>query len=445
MKKLISAAVLTAAVLTFAGCNGNAGGTDSGTLKVENVFVDYHERAEIRVELPEDAEGNVEYKFSGSDISISDGKVYGMTPDSSTIVYAVYNGTSTPFTVTVGKVFGKNEITQEYGGAFVWSDGGAFVKDGDAEGDDYVYLGGVPLNDDEYCASGTLEMSDCGENAEAHILVKKDEGNFLEYSLRYADSDTYSIMLHGSGFEDYLEIKTVSVGKINFALMLREGVSYFFLDNALVSKTDFQFDKPHLGFGGSGCTVRLSRLNYSRSQEVVDRVYKTASKTFGTHFYGYGSSSPGAFAEPEDGTYYKSSYSYFQAFVYFDCMPVAGTNYWLEGTLEMLNPDEGGNAVILMAKSDTEQLRYVLQSSTDGSYHVFRDKVTNGAFNSYHVVASAQSTIHFKFVYDGAYTYLYLDGALADKTACALGQTHLGFAGDKCQFTVSDLTAGYGE
>ena len=96
---IIVLAVCLLCFTAFAACTDK---TDYGTLTVADVTVTVGQSKDLTPEFSkEEGKGEVSYTFSGSNISIADGKVTGLVAGTDTIVTATTEHLSALFKVTV--------------------------------------------------------------------------------------------------------------------------------------------------------------------------------------------------------------------------------------------------------------------------------------------------------------------------------------------------------
>lgn len=141
-------------------------------------------------------------------------------------------------------------------------------------------------------------------------------------------------------------------------------------------------------------------------------------------------SSTNLFEEVETGVYEKYNTTYAETFLYQDGVAVAGSKYMASGKLEIRNPAEFGQGVVIAKHDDTHFVRFVVEYLENDTYQIFTD-YKNGSddFAGYRVIESSSYEIDFDLVVNGDMTYFFVDNILCEKVQQDIGESHAGFGG----------------
>lgn len=391
-----------------------------------------------------DAAETFTYTFDGNNIAIENGVVRGLVADTSTKVTAKADYGEASFTVSVAAALGG---FGEASAAFARS-GDGFIKTATAYGEAYCYLDGQPLNRDGLIASGTLQFSAIGADAEARVLFS---GTNSRVYLRILPSAS-GITVKGVAGEDERMIGSYSHTRVHFLTFVSEGIGFFYLNDSLIWKTAVAADA-QLGFGSQNATVKITRLTTAYHAAFVAALKNEAFKPFGEHAYGARSNDTGTFVDIGNGAYKKFSYSYSNQWLYDRGEPVCGVDFTVRGTLEMLTPDSNAQAMLLCCNRQNKLMRILLSyDKPNNRYFIESGYEANGGFPGYQIhKIGVDSKIDFTFTYrNGVGTFRIGDETIATLNSLNvrevgdLGAVHFGFAGMNCQMVVSNLTAEIG-
>lgn len=341
-------------------------------------------------------------------------------------------------------MFGANCFTGEHADALISRGDKTYTKLTQEAGYDYLYRGGKAMAGESYLFSGTLVMSLCAEDATAEIVLQAEEG-FVRFFLRYNNPESYSLVawVQNGAQSEYRALAERDSGRMNFLTVWHGGSAYLYIDNTFITKVETPFARAHLGFGGAGCRLDVERLSVAENADTIQKLMDDLKKPFGRHMTGDADYYEAIFFKTGENEYEKRSYHYLQTFCYLEGKPVAGDYYWVEGSVQMRDPDPSGQVALMVCNDENNKVRFVLARGGGSGYRMFSDQRIGGAFTNYRDLGSVGEEIEFKIIYDHGVTTLYIGGELRASVTCDMGVAHFGVGGDNCKFVLRDLRGGF--
>lgn len=376
------------------------------------------------------------YTFDGNNISIADGTVKGITAGTTTRVTAKSSYGETAFNVTVTAAF--------EGSAFTRS-GDGFIKTGASYGESFCLLDGQPFDRDGLIATGSLGFDAIENGAEARIILR---GTTSDVYLSIAPT-TSGFTAKGVAGASERVIGTYGQTRAHFMVFVKDNTAYYYLNDTMIWQTPVT-GNVRLGFGSGNVTAKLTRLTVAYNEAFVEELLQDVLKPFGAHTYGGQSNNEGCLVDIGGGAYKKFSYQWEHTWLYYRGQPVCGSDFTVSGTMEMLLPEAGAQALILACNAQGKIMRILISyNKSSNTYDLLTGYEVSGSWPGGPFSRNNISNkIDFTFTYkDGVGTFKIGDeiiGSMDSGTAAGvgnLGDVHFGFAGMNCQMVVSDITA----
>lgn len=446
MRSLLLSAAFSVAIFggVMTACSPPETSGNGDLEKTMPVMLDIHVNELKSVPIEEHRE-EFEYSFDGNDIAVSDGVVYGLIAGTTTEVTVTCDYGSASFRVAVHAALAGSGGEES---AFLLEDGN-YIKNGSSYGESVCMLNGEPFSGDGLIASGTLSFGTSVENAEARIFLRDDGGSEVYLS---AEPTRNGYSARGIDGERSREIGAYNQARINFLVYVSEGEAFYYLNDKLVWHTYVE-GNVQLGFGGQNAQITLSRLSLAYNSSLVAALKTKARNPFGDNVFGVRPNDAYSFVEIGDGVYEKTTDGYYQQWLYSNSDPVCGNQYTVKGHVQMLRPAEIGTGEIetvwQSCNSAGQIMRVLLRyDMTKRTYFIFMDYETpNGFYGSRLVKDNVPNQFDFVYEYRNGITTFSMDGEIilrSDSSAIDglgnLGETHFGFAGQRCRIVLSDLS-----
>lgn len=324
---------------------------------------------------------------------------------------------------------------------FVKLEDGSFKKEVLTYKQQFYYEDGMAIAGSLYSMEGNVEILDDEEEAKAIILLAVDDDNLFRYVYELVEDGKYELYFEqkvDGVYSDKQVLLEVEENTLKFALAVKEGVSYFFANDRLVLESSVGTSLTHVGFASENTAVVLSKLKGSIDLSRVDKVINNTP--FDYNIYTNAADS-NVFTRDENGNFIKTSLEYKQTFYYEEDQPVAGSKYMISGVIELVDPVHTQQGVILLMHDETHMVRFVIERY-ESNMQIFTDHKNDSGFQGWKLIKSAKVDsyiMNFTVIVDGSKIYFLLDDVLVYEVEINIGESHVGFAGEKGTMILSNL------
>ncbi len=328
---------------------------------------------------------------------------------------------------------------------FVKQEDGSFFKESTTYQQSFYYEDGRAIAGEAFTISGTLQLNGTAAWSQAIIVLAKDDDNMIRFVLERTDDGKYQLFrdqkVDGSFGNWGLILSPENRDNfVNFSVAYKEEVTYLFLDDELVATLNVDLGEPHIGFASDKATISLSNLQGSLDASRVEKVINNTP--FDANIY-TGHTDVNVFERDEDGSFIKKNKNYQQTFYYLDDQALAGEKYMISGKMELLNPVHTGQGIITIMNNEAHLMRFVLERY-ESFMQVFTDHKNDSEFTGWKLLTSNSSgdyNMEFTVIVDNDTYYFLIDDVLLHQQTLEIGETHLGFAGEKTEMKISNLQA----
>ena len=326
---------------------------------------------------------------------------------------------------------------------FVKLEEGNFKKEDPTYKQQFYYEDGMAIAGSLYSMEGKVELLENEDGAKAIILLAIDDDNLFRYVYELVEDGKYELYFEHKVDGVYSDKQVLleeaeRENTFKFALAVKEGVSYFFVNDKLVLEYTVGTSLTHVGLASEKTSVVLSRLKGSIDLSRVDKVINNTPFDYNIYT---NTTDSNVFTRDENGNFVKNSLEYRQTFYYEDDKPVAGSKYMISGVIEMINPVHTQQGVILLMHDETHMVRFVIERYGE-NMQIFIDHKLDSGFQGYQLIKAAkvdEYVMNFTVIVDGAKIYFLLDDVLVYQTEKNIGESHVGFAGEKGTLILSNL------
>lgn len=464
---LASGLVLSLGLACFAACGdgqgdneGEGGGNnqtqiDYGTLSIADVNVYYRENAAIEpVFSSESGKGEITYSFQGKNITITDNSIRGNTGNTTTIVTAKTAHHEVTFKVNVlfRNPFGKHTALAEGENVFKATDNGVYEKESAEYGVSYYYGASGALKGDGKLLTGNVEMVETADGPYFDVVVKESATKAVRFVYSSNGDDTYTLtseyMNNESAFGHAETLRTFTYSDPEIAVMTEGGAAYIFIDKAYCGKVDIGLgENAHIGVGAANCALTLDMVrDYGKTDDKYADYLAETTRAFGQQIYADLASDDIFAATETAGEYKKTSRNFGRAFPYADGLPIGGTEWAAEFTVNLSDYNSNGlsQATFPIFMDETNCVRFAVERRADTTVCVFMDVQTNNSWSGWTPIKEWKSsednvTLNLKVGYKEGVSYLWIDGELKHSYARDMGNTQLAIGGENCTITLSGI------
>lgn len=328
-------------------------------------------------------------------------------------------------------------------GAFVKQEDGSFKKESTTYKQQFYYEDGIAIAGSAFTIKGRMELLGTTPWSQALILLTIDDNNMFRYVYERTDDGKYQLFSDrkvAGNFGNWQLVLSPAAREnyIDFAVAVKDGTNYLFINDELVSKINIDLGLSHVGFASDKGAMVLSDLQGSLDASRVDKVI--SNTPFDYNIY-TNATDTNVFTRDEDGRFVKTSTDYRQTFYYEDDEPVAGSKYMMSGTMEITNPIHTQQGVLLLMHDESHMVRFVIER-WESNMQIFTDHKNDSGFQGWKLIKSAKVDsyiMNFTVIVDGSKIYFLLDDVLVYGVEINIGESHVGFAGEKGTMILSNL------